>query len=166
MCVLRSQWGRPSFQRFVGVKNVPNYTVCSTQKHLSIKRVLSEFSLVYIKVIRYYLAVANCVTLTAFSHAGLLSANKQSDLLFWSLTVFWTKNVPNSRKNVPKPSLQVWSFFATLANTYTNHHYHLYRKDLFIIYHIDETLTSSDYPRARSLRENIRRRTWHHYVTT
>ena len=31
-----------------------------------------------IKVIRYYLAVANFVTLTAFSHAGLLSAYKQS----------------------------------------------------------------------------------------
>ena len=29
-------------------------------------------------IIRYYLAVANFVTLTPFSHAGLLSANKQS----------------------------------------------------------------------------------------
>ena len=82
----------------MGVKNVPNYTVpvCLTQKHLSIKRVLSEFSLcmfdtktfinktsfirifIGIKVIRYYLAVVNFVTLTTFSHAGLLSANMQS----------------------------------------------------------------------------------------
>ena len=49
-----------------------------------------------IKVIRYYLAVANFVILTAFSHAGLLSAYKQSLTCCFGLSVFWTKNVPNS----------------------------------------------------------------------
>ena len=69
-------------------QKMPPNRICGSQKCPRLYRMFdtktfinkTSFIRIFIgvEVIRYYLAVANFVTLTAFSHSGLLSANKQS----------------------------------------------------------------------------------------